>query len=271
MAADRNDTPWQQGSVLSAERAKEIGILHAYSHDDVLAIVISHDCDLVEASDIEPNCEVLIGRKIAKVDGTFSKGKNPRRLHLEFSAGQFAVSAEFTPDGKTKITKTDLFRDAPASEILLSRDEHFTLQSWLSNRYHRPIYPDEFDRRLKAKPVEIQRRLETIIKATGSDLIAVLFDVDSNRMVERQSDEDTYSLSIYLLYDVSVDPTKAEATAKEAAGKIRNVFRQFLFAKGKWKQIELREAISVSEDAMTVYQWRSLKPWHFGYVNLANR
>jgi hypothetical protein len=42
---------------------------------------------LLEPSEIEPNCEIIVGHKIDHVDGRFAKGKNPRRLHLPFSAG----------------------------------------------------------------------------------------------------------------------------------------------------------------------------------------
>src|ERR1700761_8996737 len=116
MAAERNDTPWQQGSVISAPRAKELGILDAENQDDSVVVVISHDCDLTESSNLEPNCEVLVGRKIAEVDGNYSKGKNPRRLHLTFSSGQTSISAEFSPDSKIIISKSNLFESVPDAE-----------------------------------------------------------------------------------------------------------------------------------------------------------
>jgi hypothetical protein len=87
MAEGRNDTPWQQGFVLSRDSATTLGLAHPDSQTETIVVLITHDCDLVEDSQIEPDCEVIVGRKIKEVDGRFTKAKNPRCLHLSFSDG----------------------------------------------------------------------------------------------------------------------------------------------------------------------------------------
>jgi hypothetical protein len=260
MADSRNQTVWQQGFVLDAESAKGLGLIHPEFPNDTLVVVVSHDCDLVENTEIEPHCEIIVGHKIAKEDGTYSKGKNPRKLHLTFSGGTTPVIANFLTTAKIRLEKDRLLGQEPADSIRLTPDEQSTLQSWLSKRYHRRSFPNEFDIRLRAK--QMDRRLDTIIKATKGDLIAVLFDLDSGEMVERTDPDDAYSLTVFLLYDVSVDSVAAEQSAKEAAHKVRESFRQNYLSGRRWSFIELKNALPISEDVMTIHHWRVLKPWY---------
>jgi hypothetical protein len=268
MAGARNDTIWQQGFALNKVSAAQLALVHPVAKDDTVVVLISHDCDLLEDSSIEPYCEVIVGRSIAKADGNFTGAKNPRRLHLIFSAGATLIAAEFLATDKRLIEKSTFLSHAPLEDVRLTTEEHFTLQSWLSARYHRPIFPDEFDRRFKEKPAEVHKKVINIIKGTGADLIAVRFDVDDGKNVERSDTDDPYLLGIFLIYNVSQDPGKAEKTAIAAASNIRSIFRQQYFIGERWQKIQLRECVSISEDALSVHQLRCLKPWHFDYLNI---
>jgi hypothetical protein len=265
--AQRNDTPWEQGFVLSAASVEKLR-LGGSTPSDTVAILISHDCDVIESAATEPDCELIIGRKIDSINGLFANGKNPRRLHLNFSAGKTPLSVELLATGKRTIAKDLLLAEEPLEDVRLTPDEHFTLQAWLAARYHRPIFPDEFDRRLKEKPAEVHKKLANVIKGGGTDIVAVLFDIDAGKNETHEGPDDPYSLSIFVVYDVSDDPGRAEATAKRAASLIKSIFRQYFFADKKWKNIELRECLPVSADAISVHQLRSLKPWNFDYLEI---
>ena len=268
MAVGRNeDTPWQQGFVLTAESAVILGLVEDAAKYDQIVLLVSHDCDLVEDSNIEPSCEVIVGKKIEKIDGTFAGAKNPRRLHLEFTAGETRIAAEFFAADKRQIKKDLILAQSPNTKVKLSQDQHFTLQTWLSVRYHRAIFPDEFDRRLKARPAEVHKRLANTIKSTGADLVAVLFDLDGGKDVQHDGPDDPYALTIFLIYRVSVDPARAEAIAIKAAQSIRGIFRKHYFSPSRWQNIELRDCVAISEEALTLYHFRCLKPWYFDYLD----
>jgi len=263
--AGRNATTWEQGFVLDATNAAEHGLLHPTANGDTIVVLASHDCDLVVDPSIEPDCEIIVGRKIAALNGAYTNGKNPRCLHLRFSGGARELLVELLATAKKTIRKETMLAMSPVADVKLSSDEHFTLQSWLSSRYHRPAFSDEFDRRLKAKPAEIHKKIANAIKPTGTDVIAVLFDVDDH---EIKGPDDPYSLGIVLVYNVTEDPARAQRTATAAASQIRSLFRQYYFADGRWKDIELRGCSPVSADAVSLHQFRSLKPWHFDYLEI---
>jgi hypothetical protein len=92
MGGQPPDNPWRQGHVLPAASARELGLVHNEADDDPVALVISHDCDIVASNDKEPDCEVIPGRHIELPDGNFTNAKNPRRLHLTFSAAILSLT-----------------------------------------------------------------------------------------------------------------------------------------------------------------------------------
>jgi hypothetical protein len=264
MAWHRNDTSWQQGFILNAASTTKLGLIHPDAKDNTVVVLISHDCDLIEDSAIEPNCEIILGRKIEAINGIYANAKNPRRLHLRFSGGSTTLLVELIATDKRLVQKEEIIHQVPVKDVRLTKDEHFTLQSWLSARYHRPIFPDEFDRRLKAKPAEIHKKIANTIRGTGTDLTAVLFEVDD----EEHDADDPYPLEILLVYNVSEDPGRALATATKTASTIRSLFRQYYFSEGRWTKIELRACLAVSADAISLYQFRSSKPWQFDYLEI---
>ncbi len=243
-------------------------MVHPKSPDDTVAVVISHDCDLAQLPDTECYCEVIPGFPVDDLNGDLANAKNIRRLHLRFSGGAINLSAEFAATDKRYIDKTVLAGHQPAANVRLTPAELTILQMWLAVRYRRSSFADEFDRRIKDKSAKFYDKFVKIIKATGTNLLAVLFDVDSGQEVNRSGADDTYSLSIYLLFNVEEDPAKAETAAQSAAEEIRALLTKCFFVGDKWQNIELRNCEPISEAAMTVHIARRLKPWNFDYLSL---
>jgi len=264
----QRDNLWRQGFILNSDSVKALDLVHSKSPDDTVVVVISHDCDLAQLSDTEPICEVIVGCPVEEPSGDFTNAKNIRRLHLTFSAGSVKLAAEFHATNKRQIDKTVLAGHQPATNVRLTPAELTILQTWLSVRYRRSSFADEFDRRIKDKGAKFYDRFVKIIKATGSNLLAVLFDVDSGQELNRSGADDPYALSIYLLFSVAEDPAAAEEAAVSAAKEISALFAKSYFINGKWENIELRECEPISEGSMSVYQWRLLKPWSFDYLSL---
>src|SRR4029077_19359068 len=121
------------------------------------------------------------------------------------------LCAEFVATDKRRIRKCVLAAHSPAMNVSLTRSELSILQTWLAIRYRRSAFPDEFDQRIKL-PAFYKKFLQ-IIKDTGNHLLAVLFDVED---VEHQRAEDTYSLMVFLLFNVEEDPEEARANAERA-------------------------------------------------------
>jgi hypothetical protein len=151
---------WTQGSVLLGDaESTEAGL-----EDNVRYLVISHPCDVVSLSlERDPIVEVLRIEDRGTVDGNFTHGKNPRRLHLATSAGVIAV--DFV--GRAAVDRTVLASRSPNSN--LTEDERRLLAAWLSARYARPAFADEFNRRL----APASRGIERVLKAAGKHMSGI--------------------------------------------------------------------------------------------------
>lgn len=69
MAAWDRRTPWRQGQALKDETAITLGLVREGETSSVVAMVVSHDCDLAQSPAVEPSVEVVVGGRIPAPDG----------------------------------------------------------------------------------------------------------------------------------------------------------------------------------------------------------
>ena len=104
MAQWLRENSWRQGHFITADTARLLGLSHQQSPNETAIIVISHDFDLSQSIEVEPSCEIIVGRKIDHEDGNFANAKSIRRLHLKvlIASGENII-VELDVGGKTTI------------------------------------------------------------------------------------------------------------------------------------------------------------------------
>ncbi len=197
MADWERDTPWRQGQLFTAESAALFGLRHDEDPDKTAAVVISHDCDLAQTSEVEPNVEVIVGRFLDEgPQGNYLNCKNVRRLHVECGAGVVIKTVELDATRRTIVSKDSsagkpgLADHRPCAIHRMTAKERNTLQVWLASRYRRAAFPDEFDRRLR--DTGVADRLARSFKDSGKYVTAVFFDVDEGQERVRAGVDDVY-------------------------------------------------------------------------------
>jgi hypothetical protein len=225
---------------------------------------------LAQDISVEPECEIIVGRKIAGIDGSFANAKSARKLHLPFFSGEIGstIAIELESSGKSALKKELIAPYTPDLTMTLRANEATILQAWLAARYRRASFADEFDRRLTRDAKKAYEKLLKIFKSTSEDIIAVFFDVDQGVEIARHGPADVYELAIYLLYSVEKDPDKARGVATKAAAEITSVFEQQFRVGQEWQNIQLVHCLPISEEAMTARMDRMLKRWNLDYVSL---
>lgn len=268
MAEWTRKTPWRQSHVLTAEAVKSLNLVHPDYPNDTIVIVATHDCDLAQLINIEPQLEVVIGRRITDTDGNYTHAKTARILHVGFE-GDVPLLAEFVITAKCSVPKEALVDFEPAAGHRLSPSGQATFQRWLASRYRRSAFPDEFERRL-VRETKLAERIATAVKPHGDWIAAVLFDVDEGQEKDRTRSDDVYVLDITLLHAVEPDYDAAECAANTVKKAIKDAFEAKLLDKqsGKWRSIELRYINVVSEEALTYRQFTLMKPWRLEYISL---
>jgi hypothetical protein len=156
---------------------------------ETLVLVISHDCDLAQDDlSLEPDCEVIVGKVVDVQDGNYAWAKNTRKLHLSFSGGSVQLVGEFVATDKRTIDKTVLADHRPVKNVRPDPDELTILQGWLSVRYRRAAFPDEFQLRMGA----VKDKLAGILKGTGDNIAAIFLQL----IVTRRSNGKAQTMSM---------------------------------------------------------------------------
>jgi len=261
------NTPWRQGHLLTDEAVTTIGLINRAYPDNAVVIVATHNFDIVQLPDKEPQIEVVIGRRIDEFDGNYTHAKSSRTLHIEFE-GDEPLLAEFVATGKQSIQKKLLEDFVPETAAKLSPPNLATFQMWLASRYRRSAFPDEFERRLADS--KLSNKIANAVKSHGKMITAVFFDVDEGQEVSRTGPDDLYVLDIILLHSLEPDFHAAEAAAKKTKDVIEHAFRKKLFDKqsGNWQSIELRYVDVISEETLTFLQSKLLKKWRLDHISL---
>lgn len=259
-------TPWRQGHLLPAEALQLIELPDADPPYDI-AVVISHDCDVAQLPVTEPMIEVIYGRRIDQAGGNYTHAKNARRLHLPITGGRSAANIDLIATNRALISKDKLAEYQPDISTVPTASERSILQYWLAARYRRSAFPDEFDRRLG--DTGIRERLTKILKPSGEHIAAIFFDVDGGEEHIRNGADDTYSLSIYLLYSTAQDPDAAENAAEQVALQVEKLFKEKCYnkEKGAWQHIEFLECIPISDQGMSYAQSLSFKRWSAEHIS----
>jgi hypothetical protein len=258
---------WRQGDVLTTDGAMALGLAHPDSSNDTAIVIISHDCDIVQNSDIEPTVEAVIGREIEKTNGNYLHAKSARTLHLPFTAGSDnSIIVELSAPLKCQISKSALSAQKPTATIRASLDERKILQRWLAIRYFRAAFPDEFVVRLSKYGIE--ERIKKIFANAQAYLTAVYVDLDQGAEIERSGEGDLYTLSIYLVHTVEPDLAASAAAAAIAKSQIDELFHKRCKRDGKWIGIELEGSYIISMAEMTLFVVERLKKWNADYMSL---
>lgn len=261
-------TPWRQGHVLTAETVAALQLFPGEEPAHHLVVIVSHDCDLAQDPSSEPVVEVIVGHRVNSLDGNFTHGKNPRRLHLAAVDSGAKICIELMATARRPIPKQDLAGHLPSATVLLDPGARNVLQHWLAARYRRSAFPDAFDSYLVE--MGVGRRMAKILEPLGNHIVAVFFDVDDGVDREHDNADDPFTLSIDLLYSTETNPAAAEAAARTAADAIAAAFRERCFdmATNKWRGIELVACTPVSDEALTYAMSLKLKRWNADHISL---
>jgi hypothetical protein len=267
MAEWSRGTPWRQGCVLTDETVEKFALRDARAPEATLVVVVSHDCDLAASPDKEPEIELIVGRQIEKADGNFTHAKTPRVLHIEFATPDGGKFVELSATNKVRVAKSDFADHEPRREFQLRPTEQSILQRWLGARYRRAAFPDAFEKRLNESGASA--RLTKILKPAGKHICAIFFDVDDGNEVQRNEPNDSYALTIVLLYTSQPNGPESEAVALKVREQIESVFKELFFDKdNSWRDIELLECMVMSDQALTYAQSVLLKQWRLEHLSL---
>lgn len=184
---------WVQGSILENKDISDI--------PTGLFFVLTQDCDLIKNSFLEvPKVELLRITRLdeAKVNGNFTKGKNPRKLHIKTTIDGVNGFYELIINEHYEISRDQLTAIISHSRIPIEIKD-IIIRWWIA-KYNRAAFPDEFNRRWSSN--KFKDKLENKIKPFKEDIEAIYISLHSH---EELSENEKYRMRI-LIESNSADP-----------------------------------------------------------------
>lgn len=262
------DTKWRQGHLLTQESAAALGLVEPC--DEVRrAVVITHDCDL--ANDSELSVEVIVAGHAPRQDGNLSYAKNPRRLHASFVGKQNShLVLELQHADRCTVSRDNFSQHAVWEDsVMLPDSEKRTLKQWLAARYGRPAFPNVFEARLR-KNVDkrtVEQQLGKILEPEAKHLVGLFFDLGEHRGAELVGRE-PYALSISVVYDAIEGGAEARQAAERVATGLRQLFEAAFGLPDIATEIALDSCEAVADTHMTLADLRRVDQWRLEYISL---
>lgn len=250
---------WRQGSVmpvpLTAKLKDTSGHLIPLTENDV-CIVMSHDCDVTHKSlENEPWTEILRATQAQAPDGNLSYGKNPRRFQFELRIGDESQLMEVSTRDRFFIDRSILGKESPDENRTCSRKMAEHLADWLSRRYVRAAFPDEFNQRMAPALSQIKKAL----KHHGENVSAVL--ISCSDWTELTHDR-SYDIVLVLLLPTELyDSPKLREKPQQALDMIQSAI------KSKAVGINIVEGHLVAENGISYEDFKISKRLDFDYLS----
>lgn len=221
-------------------------------------ILLSHDCDIVQGSyDLEPYVEFFVARPAAKLDGTKTKGKNPRCLQLCVEVNGEKKLYEISIHEKYRDQRSLLEQGSPEASCCLSQRDIRNMGLWAGKRYYRPAFPTAFNNRLSDSA---KRKFRKAIEQYGAEVSGIFIFFESERELP---DNEPYRIIVRVVAPPTIlEDDREVQTLSTLVGKLWEVF-------ALCSGIEVEELNLDSESEFSLEDWKSSKVWDYEYLSIS--
>ena len=229
---------WRQGDVIEDKSAIKALLKKSYgcklSILPELLVIISQNCDILNQKlEDEPFIDFIIGC-FNKKDKILLQGRNPRKLQIEHDKGVIG----FVIYNILRVEKTVFEEVNPAkSSVIFDRKDIKQVVNWVSKRYIRAAFPDEFMRRLPKKHMEKAQK-----NSLMNDVSLIYIDVCNE---ELQANQDYH---IIIIAGVKHD------SDQKIISQVEDFFYDIFNIKGIKATSEARDEYDITYKTMSTYK-----------------
>lgn len=253
---------WRLGCGFDKHSAPELIKLISENHksDNAIYIVITHDCSLIHPNlKKEPYLEYFVALPIDKHNAQNTEAKNIRCLHLPILFKNELKYFKLQMAKRGFIDRSPIENCKPNEQVSLPSKSKAILVRWLSNRYTTQTLPDVFDQRIKTLVEGKKKPLRKIFQqAEATEMLGIYIDLDPPNT--DLSDDESYRLTVVLLYKAEAFQGTPEYNLDEYAKQVGNCFST---AKG----VEVRAVMAISDDDVSVNRLRRMRRWQLDFIS----
>jgi hypothetical protein len=256
-ASTLHNSLWRQGAILPRELLSS-GVIPSDLDPQAKLILLSHSCDIVQSSyELEPYVEFFVARPASKLDGTKTKGKNPRRLQLHVEVNGEEKLYEISVHEKYRDKRTILEQGSPEASCCLSQRDIQIMGRWAGKRYHRPAFPTAFNNRLSDSA---KKKFKKAIEQYGAEVSGIFIFFGSQRELP---DNEPYRIIVRVVAPQAVvENDREEQTLSTLVAKLREAF-------ALCPGIEVEELKLDSELEFSLEDWKTSEVWDYEYLSVS--
>jgi hypothetical protein len=223
------------------------------STQGMIAIVVSHDCDIEAEARKDPFVEVIPITLIDKLEPRNSHTRNARTLDIEAreTSSEKRQPIRIGAPDKQPIHKNSLWEREFVRPYTLVSEDLIELADWLSSRYRRAALPEEFGKRFS----KIQDDFWKLIQNHNHDLSAILFYFDEGQEEKECVRGESYSLSISLVFPAGRAKPELESLVEEIQALFETSYEDQ--SDEVLPEIELRQCLAISESDITLEAYKA--------------
>lgn len=245
---------WRQGSVIPLDLVPKKD-LPVDLPQDARLIVISHDCDIVSPSYLsEPWLELLIARPIASLDGQFTHGKNPRKLHITAKENGSERFYALDIHEKFRTSRQCLESGPPDFSTTLEKSATQLVARWVGKRYSRPSFPNLFEARI---PDRVRKKIRKLLKRDGADVKGIFLALTDAELTAADSYE--VILRVVVATEAAEDDTREEVALR--------VVSELQALMNECDGIHVSDADLNTLREFSLEDFLATKPWDYEYVS----
>lgn len=239
---------------LRQSRSKELNV------KTDLWVVVTQDCDLVHPSfEKEPEVELvrLAALSPESKDGNLHWGDNPRVFQFyDPQSGDDQILFETQIHDRARVHRRYLADSSPDLARTLDPENIKRLCRWISQRYVRAAFPDEFNRRIKQTLDKLEDKK---LKKKGDVLSGIYMLLDSD---DELTKGEKYGIIVWAtMKSGDYEDSEKRRTAQELVDAIEA-------ALSGCDGIEIKDVHLKSEQQVTLDDLRLLKRWDYDSLSL---
>lgn len=256
-ASTLHNSLWRQGAILPRELLSP-GVIPSDLDPHAKLILLSHSCDIVQGSyDLEPYVEFFVARPASKLEGTKTKGKNPRSLQLYVEVNGEEKLYEISVHEKCRDQRSILEHGSPEASCRLSQRDIRIMGRWAGKRYSRPALPTAFNNRISCSAKRFRKALEQY----GAEVSGIfIFFLESERELP---DNETYRIIVRIVAPRAIlEDDREEQTLLTLVAKLQEAF-------ASCSGIEVEELKLDSEAEFSLEDWNTGRFWDWEYLSVS--
>ncbi len=247
---------WRQGVLLKPEDGRLTENAHYDITEGDLLLIVSQTCDLVQGSfDAEPYFETLCIHPLEREpNGAYLHGKNSRHLEFSIDLEGNGVRHWYALPYERHINNRRILLEGQAPGAPLNPQDLKVILTWLSRRYTRTAFPEEFVKRCKTREKQLSKNFSRL-----NPLVSDVY-IRLGSFEELEEDRD-YIIDVMLLmkaadFDDNEKRSRCEQVKKSLEDQINNCPGVVV------------DSISIESSAdLTIEELNGYRLWDYSYLS----